>query len=271
MSINIKYFFMLRENATIMPIQNHCILFLLATALCCYGMDIAPCKDLIDSGDASYAIFNNLKALDCYKKAHVKCPDIYEALMKMTRAIIDVGEDQNDKGSESFYRQAMGLTDTLQLHYPDSMQSNFLKAVAAANLFDFEGGRQKITLAAIIRINAEKSIKAAPSFAPAYVVLGSYYRGVAIAGTLQKLLIRIVHGNVPSATLQDSKRTLQEALRISPENIYGCLELAMTLVALDEKKEAVDLLKRIKGMPVAWHLDKKLKLKAAYLLIKTER
>jgi len=234
-------------------------------------MDTASCKYLIDSGDASYAAFDNMKALDCYKRAYMKRPDIYETLMKMTRAIIDVGEDRNDKGSESLYRQAMRLTDTLQLLYPDSMQSHFLKAVVAANLFDFEGGRQKIELAAVIRKNAVESIELAPSFAPSYVVLGAYYRGVATAGALQKLLARIIYGKALSGTLQDSKRTLQKALLVSPENIYGCLELAMTLLALDEKKEAVDLLKKIKGMPDAWHLDKKLKLKAAYLLIKTER
>jgi hypothetical protein len=251
-----------------MPTKNHYILFLLAAALQCLGMGSAPCQDLIDSGDASYTLFDNLKALDCYKRAYKQCPNTYETLMKMTRAIIDVGEDLDDKGSETFYREAMRFTDTLQIHFPDSMQSCFLRAVAAANLFDFEGSSQKIKLAAVIRSNAEKSIEVAPLFAPAYIVLGSYYRGVATAGPLQKMLARIVYGSVPAATLQDSRRILQEAVGISPENIYGNFELAKTLIALDDKKEAADLLKKIEEMPIAWHLDNKLKLKAAQLLLK---
>jgi tetratricopeptide (TPR) repeat protein len=243
-------------------------LFLLAIVLKSFGADSAPCNDLLDSGDASYAVFDNLKALDYYAKAYKECPNIFDPLMKMTRAVIDVGEDFNDTGSGNLYRAAMKFTDTLQFSYPDSAQSYFLRSVAAANLFDFTQGKQKIALARIVLTNAEKSIDLAPSFAPAYVVLGSYYRRVATAGTVQKMLARIIYGTVPHGTLKDSKNTLLKALRLSPENIYGCLELARTLVAMGEKKEAVDLLEKVPEMPVAWHLDKKLKQKAASLLVK---
>jgi tetratricopeptide (TPR) repeat protein len=241
------------------------IFFLLAIVPTCFGSGQAPCNDLLDSGDASYAIFDNLKALDYYAKAYKECPNIFHPLMKMTRALIDVGEDFNDTGSQTLYREAMRFTDTLQFRYPDSAQSYFLKSIAAANLFGFVRGKKKLELAQIVRNNAEKSIELAPLFAPAYVVLGSYYRRVATAGALQKMLARILYGNAPSGTLQDSRRTLIEALRLSPENIYGCLELARTLIALGEKKEAIDLLGKIQYMPVAWHLDKKLKHEAELL------
>ncbi len=242
------------------------IFFLLAIVFRCFSAGPAPCNDLLDSGNASYAAFDNLKALDCFSRAYSACPNAYDALMKMTRALVDVGEDLDDKGSETFYREAMRFTDTLQLHYPDSSQSYFLRSVAAANLFDFKKGKQKLELAGIVRKNAEQSIKLSPSFAPAYIVLGSYYRRVATAGPFQKMLARILYGRVPSGTLQDSKRTLLEALRLFPENIYGSLELAQTLIALGEKKQAYALLKSIEEMPVAWHLDKKLKQKAAMAL-----
>ncbi|MGB7570113.1 MAG: hypothetical protein WBM07_19775, partial [Chitinivibrionales bacterium] len=214
------------------------IFFLLVIVFKCFSAGPAPCNDLLDSGNASYGVFDNLKALDYYAKAYKECPNIFDPLMKMTRALIDVGEDFNDTGSQTLYREAMKFTDTLQFHYPDSSQSYFLRSVAAANLFDFKKGKQKLELAGIVRKNAEQSIKLSPSFAPAYIVLGSYYRRVATAGPFQKMLARILYGRVPTGTLQDSKRTLLEALRLFPENIYGSLELAQTLIALGEEKQA---------------------------------
>jgi tetratricopeptide (TPR) repeat protein len=240
--------------------------FLVAVVFECFGAGQDLCVGQIDSGDASYEIFDNFKALEHYGKAYKECPGIFDALMKMTRALVDVGEDFNDKETITFYREALSFTDTMQLHYKDSAQSYFLKSIAAANLFDFLHGKQKLALALVVRSNADKSIELSPSFAPAYIVLGAYYRLVATAGPVQKLLARILYGTVPAGTLQDSKRTLREALRLSPQNIYGRLELAQTLLALGEKQEARDLLESIEHLPVAWHLDKRLKQKAAQLL-----
>jgi Tetratricopeptide repeat len=242
------------------------MIFLAAAVFGCIGAGQDLCVGQIDSGDASYEIFDNFKALEHYSNAYKECPGIYAALMKMTRALVDVGEDFNDKESIAFYRKALSFTDTMQLHYKDSAQSYFLKSIAAANLFDFLHGKQKLALALIVRSNADKSIELSPSFAPAYIVLGAYYRLVATAGPVQKLLARILYGNVPAGTLQDSKRALREALKLSPQNIYGRLELAQTLRALGEKQEARDLLESIRHLPVAWHLDERLKQKAAQLL-----
>jgi len=244
------------------------VFFFLALPLPGFSAGLAPCVAWIDSGDFSYAVFNNFKALDFYGRAYRLCPHTYGALMKTTRALVDAGEDAGEKGSDAFYREAMRLTDTLRLYFPDSAQSYFLKSVAAANLFDFISGKKKLELASVVRTNAEKSIELSPTFAPAYIVLGSYYRRIATANSFQKMLARIVYGKIPTGTLQDSRRTLQAALRLSPENIYGSLELAQTFIVMGEKEEAVNLLERIPGMPNAWHLDGRLKREAADLLLK---
>ena len=46
------------------------IFFLLAIVFKCFSASPAPCNDLLDSGNASYAVFDNLKALDYYAKAY---------------------------------------------------------------------------------------------------------------------------------------------------------------------------------------------------------
>jgi tetratricopeptide (TPR) repeat protein len=228
------------------------------------------CASLVDSGDVYYAQFDNRKALGFYGEAYKLCRNSYDPAMKMTRALIDVGEDIDNNGTAALYEEALRFTDSLQARFPDSMQSYFLKAVVAGNVAESANGRKKLELAGTIKENVDKAIRLDSSFAPAYIVLGAYYREVAVAGPLQKIVARILYKSVPRATLQDSKRTLLKALELWPDNIFACYELAQTLIKTGEKKDAVRLLKKMQAMPTAWHMDNRLKHKALQLLLKIE-
>lgn len=237
----------------------------------CYGLEQPVCSLLLDSGDTSYCKFDNLTALDQYKRAYGQCPDSYDALMKMTRAYIDHGSDMNTKEAIDFFKQGLYLTDILQLRYPDSAQSYFLKAVAAANITRLKKGTQRVKLARVIEYNAKKSIVIAPSFAPAWVLLGGYYREVATANFLLKAFARIFFGGLPEGTLEDSHRTLQKALQLSPGNVYAHLEFARTNAAMGKKNEAIASLRQMQNLPLAWHLDSKLKEEGRQFLVQLQR
>jgi tetratricopeptide (TPR) repeat protein len=237
----------------------------------CVWPEMPPCGALLDAGDSAYAGFDNMQARELFARAFITCPERYDATMKMTRALVDAGEDINAKKSEALYMEALRYADTLRRRYPDSGQSYFLTAVAAANLAQIKKGMQRVPLAMTIDRNVRMSIKRAPWFAPAYVVLGSYCREVAVANPLLKTLVRIFYGWDPQSTLPESERTLQKALELSPDNIYAHLELARTNVAMGKKKEAIGALERMQGLPIAWHLDAKLKEEGRTLLMQLRK
>jgi hypothetical protein len=229
------------------------------------------CSALLDSGDAAYTRFDNVRALGQFSLAFRTCPDNYEATMKMTRALIDAGEDINAKKSESLYTEGLRYGDTLRQRYPDSMQSYFLTAVAAANLAQIKKGMRRIPFAMIIEPNIRKSIAHDPRFAPAFVVLGSYCREVAIASPLLKTLVHLFYGWTPQGSLVESEQVLQNALKLDPGNIYAHLELARTNAAMGKKMKAIRILEQMQGLPIAWHGDKNLKKTGRQLLLKMRK
>ena len=225
-----------------------------------------PCEVFLDSGNIGYERFDNRLALDNFTRAFKRCPDRYDPLMKMTRALIDEGEDINARPSESLYVEGLRYADTMLHRYPDSGQSYFLSAIAAANLARVKKGLKRVPFAMILDKNIRKSIELAPEFAPAYVVRGAFFREVATANPVMKTLAGIFYGWKPLGTLKDSERTLQKALELSPGNIYAFLELAKTYDALGNKEQAIVLLKRMQELPNVWHQDARLKVDGSQLL-----
>jgi tetratricopeptide (TPR) repeat protein len=239
--------------------------------LVCAHPETRPCTALLDSGEAEYKKFDNIRALEQFSLAFRTCPDNYEATMKMTRALIDAGEDIDAKKSEFLYTEGLRYADTLRLRYPDSGQSYFLTAVAAANIAQIKKGMKRIPFAMIIEPNIRKSIADDPRFAPGFVVLGGYCREVAIASPLLKTLVRLFFGWAPQGTLVESEQVLQNALKLDPDNIYAHLELARTYVAMGKKMEAFRTLEQMQGLPIAWHMDEKLKKEGRQMLLKMRK
>jgi tetratricopeptide (TPR) repeat protein len=244
--------------------------WILALLVCAYP-ETRPCAALLDSGEAEYKKFDNMRALEHFSLAFRTCPDNYEATMKMTRALIDAGTGINAKKSESFYTEGLRYADTLRKRYPDSGQSYFLTAIAAANLAQIKKAMKRIPFAMIIEPNIRKSIADDPRFAPGYVVLGGYCREVAIASPLVKMLVRVFYGWAPQGTLVESEQVLQNALKLDPGNNYAHLELARTYAAMGKKTEAIRILEQMQGLPIAWHGDKNLKEAGRQILRKIRK
>ncbi len=216
------------------------------------------CGTDIDSGDAAYARFENALALRCFSAAYRTCPGAYEATIKMTRALIDLGEDMNTAQSESLYARALLYADTLRAKYPDSAQPFFLTAVAAANIAQTKKGGRQVELARVVERNVKISILKDSTYAPAYVVLGALWRRVALSNPILKALGRIVYGWQSHATLHGSEESLRRAIALEPGSIYAHLELAKTLEAMGRRAEAVDTLDKTRTLPRTWHQDNEL-------------
>ncbi len=228
--------------------------------------DTAPCKGLIDSGDYFYNEFNNAIAFDLYCHAYAHCPQSYEALMKMTRAYIDRGQEIEAYRRESVLVTGLRFTDTLRQRYPDSAQGYFLASVAAGNLCFIRKGARKVALVRMVERNAKKAIELSPGFAPSYVVLGIYYREIAVANPILKLLARLLLGGMPDGTLVESEAALKQALQLSPNNIFALLEMSRTNLLMGKKREAIENLTLLRKSEPAWFLDEKIKKKGEQLL-----
>jgi len=189
--------------------------------------------------------------------------------MKLLRAFIDYGEDQRGKPSNLFFLKALSFADTLIRQYPDSAQAYFLKAAAAVNLILLLKGKQKIMLAQTIEINCLKSIALDSTKAPAYIVLGAYYREIASASLLLKILARIFYGFTLQGSFNDALFYLNKAISLPPTNsTFVFFEIARTYIAMGKSyyPQAVANLKKALSAQISDHQENHLKAEAVILL-----
>ena len=241
-------------------------MIIVTVALIRAGTETNKCRVMLDSGDTHYNLFDNRGALDWYLLADAHCSVNYETLMKKTRAYIDVGGTSITDNAGELIILGFEYADTLQRYYPDSAQAYFLKALASAKITRLKWGFQRIKLAKVIEGNVKISLKLDPSFAPAWVLLGGYYREVASANDFLKVLARIFFGKIPEGTLYDAEDALRKAIALSPENVYANLELARTIAAGNSKEQAIKILEKMQDLPLAWYGDSELKNEGIELL-----
>lgn len=232
-------------------------------------------QSYIEQGDKYYEQFDNQKALEEYKKAYELFPKSFDALMKLTRAYNDVGEDikgiefraedqssSNKKVVEEYFKTAAEYAELLQEKFPDKAESYFFLAATYGHLALFKEGRQKVRLARDVERNSKKAIELDPEFFPAYIVLGVYYREVANLNWALKAFAKTLFGGLPNGTDEDSIKTLLKAIQLNPQIIHTRFELAKTYEAIGEGDKVAEQLKEIIDLPIVDHQDKMIKAEA---------
>jgi len=231
-------------------------------------------QSYIEQGDKYYEQFDNQKALEEYKKAYELFPKSFDALMKLTRAYNDVGEDvkgikfrQEDettgnKKVEEYFKTAVKHAETLQREFPDRADSYFLLAATYGHLALFHGGKKKVKLARDVEQNSKKAIQLDSEYIPAYIVLGVYYREVGNLNWALKAFAKTLFGGLPNGTDEDSVKTLQKAVQLNPQVIHTHFELAKTYDAMGKEDKVAGELREILALPIVDHQDRAIKKEA---------
>lgn len=258
------------------------LVLLLFSFMYCIPVMAEDYNAYIQKGDEYYNKFDNLRALDEYKKAYELAPGSFDALMKLTRAYNDVGEDikgvkfnrekqSHSKEVKEYFNEAANYAQLLYQKFPDRAESYFYVAVTYGHLALFQGGKEKVRIARDVETNSQKAIDLDPQFIPAYIVLGAYYREVANLSWVLRAFAKILLGGLPNGTNKDSEKTLLKALALNPQIIHTHFELAKTYYAMDKEDKASEQLKEILPLPILDHQDKEIKAEAGKQLHRFEK
>jgi tetratricopeptide (TPR) repeat protein len=213
----------------------------------------------IEKGDKYYSRFDNLDAIREYEKAYQLSPNGFDVLSKLANAYNDYGEDlkdSNSDGAETYFKDAIKYAEILKNKYPKRAESYFLVASAYGNFALFKGGRDKVRLARNLEKYAKKAIEIDPNFAPAYVILGIYYRETATLNLIEKTFATAFLGGLPKGSLDDSTRALLKAEELSPQSIFPHFELAETYEKLNKEDKAILEYRKVLELPLSDHQDK---------------
>ncbi len=205
-------------------------------------------QSAVAKGDARYQQFDEAGALAEYEKARQLAPDDFEALEKLTRTCVDLGNElmaKKSRDAEIYYRKAIENARLMLEKFPNKAESYFYVAASYGSFSLFKGGREKLKLGKDVERYARKAIELNPRFAPPYAVLGVFYREVANLNWLERALANSFAGGIPRATNEDSEMMFLKAIELDPASVYAHYQLALTYEIAGKRNQEVKVLKEV--------------------------
>ncbi|HKY07739.1 MAG TPA: hypothetical protein VJQ55_05845 [Candidatus Binatia bacterium] len=241
--------------------------------------EVAPAQDAEiarwhKNADRLYAQFKPKEAAAELEKILEADGRNFEALIKLARAYIDIGDMIGESGAnwkerklkdyntaEDYARRAVRIN-------PNSTWGHFWVAAALGNAAMVSPVARQLELAPEIRAGIEKAISLDPNNGLAYHAYGVWHRKVAEIGGTSRMLAPVLYGqSVPAASLDKSIEYLKKAVELNPTIIVSRLELARSHVAKEEWEPARALLRSVGELPIRFSDDGKHKKQAAQLLV----
>ncbi len=210
----------------------------------------------IKQGDIFYQQFDNVSALDSYKRAQEMQPNDFVCLSNIVRAYNDSGEDLSSEESEQYYEQAVQQAEELQQMFPERAESYYQLAVSYGNLALLRGSKEKVKLSGSVEKNIQKALAMDPDYADAYVVLGIYYKEVASLNGFLKAFARLFFGDLPEGTYEDALKAFQRAITLKTTRlVYTYFLIGHTYEEMDEPEKAKQAYLKAARFPNTDHRD----------------
>jgi len=229
--------------------------------------------ELIEQADRLYAAFKPREGAAELRKVLQLEPRNLEALAKLSRAHIDIGDSipeshsnwkerrvQEYRTAENYARQAIKVD-------ADSTWGHFYLAASLGTMAGVSPIARQIEMADEIRAAAENSIALDPQNGFAYHIYGVWHRRMAEIGKTRRMFASLWYGrSVPRGDLEKSMEFLKKAVSINPNVIVSRLDLARTHVARHEWAAARAQLSSVAELPAKFSDDGRHKQKAHELL-----
>jgi tetratricopeptide (TPR) repeat protein len=220
-------------------------------------------------GDSLTDRWDHKQASKAYMTALRYDPTNYEAMWKagdQTTEVADAMPAKLKAEKESLFEWASTICRKAISIKPDDWEGHFRLAVAQGRLALFRGGKEKIKLANIVKVQADSAVALNPKADLAYHVLGRWHQDLAnLSGTL-KFFAKILFGGVPPGSNEESVAMFKKAIEINPNHIEHYLELARTYKFMDRKDLMKEPLEKVLSLPNVEEKDPGFKKEAEEML-----
>lgn len=223
------------------------MIFLLPLPLSATAGEVAS---LIARGDSAQQVMNTREALRLYlaaAKTDGKNPDILWRISKMHTDLAIASK--SEKAAIKHADRAIDYARRGVAAGPRHAMAHAVLAVAYGQKAVFVPNTEKMDLSKLLHAHAGTALEIDASNTVAMLVLGIWHREVASLNWMVKLLLKAAYGDVPEASLEESQRLLSRAVELEPRQIMPRIELAKTLIELDQEKEAERHLRTAISLP----------------------
>lgn len=235
--------------------------------------DSTQIAQLHKNADKLYAQFKPKEAANELLKILRMDPQNFEALIKLSRAYIDLGDMIPESTSDwkerrlKDYRTAEDFARRAIKANPNSTWGYFYLGASLGLTAVVSPIARQVELADEIRVALEKSLALDANNGFAYHAYGVWHRKISEIGKMSRVFASVLYGrSLPQGTLEKSVEYLKQAIALNPNVIVSRLELANTYMAMEDFQAARTMLSSIRNLPIQFSDDAKHKQKAEELL-----
>ncbi len=202
--------------------------------------DSSKVEQLIAQGDVfAEKTFENQKALQSYQAAIALEPNNSEALWRISRAYVDIGEhlpattEQEKTLQLQTYEQALESANKAVAANSNGAMGYTRRAIANGRIALFKGVWESLDLVKQTKADCEKAIALDPKEPAAYYVLGRTHMKVSEKPRIVRWPLGLGWAN-----LDDAIKNYEKAIALRPEFIMYRLDCARAYVEQDEYSKA---------------------------------
>jgi len=244
--------------------------FLTVISLWAAAPDSSRVDKLIAQGnDCSEKTFENQKAIQAYEAALAIEPNNYEALWRVSRALVDFGEhlpastDQEKTNQLQTYEKSLEYANKAIAANANGAMGYTRRAIANGRIALFKGVWESLDLVKQTKADCEKAIALDPNDATAYYVFGRTHMKVSEKPRIVRWPLGLGWAN-----LDESVKNYEKAIALRPDFSMYRLDCARAYVELDEYGKAREHLTAIATLPTKDEDDGQFRKEAQDLLEK---
>lgn len=222
-----------------------CLLFIILPLGFILSQDI----DDMQKGDEAFTAFDNSAALKYFQAAVNEDSANCEALWKLARAFVDVGEVSEEKVMESNYLKAEKYARRAVAVCPGSSDAHLELAVSVGRVALMSGPKKKVNLSKLVKEEAEKALELDPNNDIAHHVLARWHREVTHLSGFSKTFAKILYGGLPPSSDEKALEHFKKAIELNPDYINHHLELGITYQMMDNWQAAKEEYEKIASLP----------------------
>ncbi len=201
-------------------------------------------------GDSAFDVLDNETALQNYLQVYKADSMNCEALWKISRAYVDIGENAEEQKQKDDYAKSEHFARLAVKRCPNNADAHLFLSVALGRVALISGKKQQVQMSKEVKEEAMKSLELAPDKDIAHHVLARWHRKVANLSGIQKTFAKILYGGLPDASNEKAVEHFQIAIKLNPTYINHHLELGLTYEETKEWQLAKEEYEKCLALPI---------------------
>ena len=230
--------------------QMHYLLFTVFLLFFTVPVTAQQVDALIARGDSAQLAMQPDTAMELYREAERLDPDNPDVLWRISKVYSDYASlESSDEAARLQLERSISYAKKAVSAAPKHSMAQVSLAIAYGQKAVVAPNAEKVELSKLVRQHAVRALELESDNHVAMLVLGIWNREVATLNWILKLALDVVYGGLPDASLEESHRLLQRAMRMHPDEIMTHLELAKTLMEMEDERKAERHLRKAITLP----------------------